>query len=57
MDGNLHAGPNVVKNDPNSQNNNGKLFMKLERNPNLFVANNHNICQGGITRKRVRDEM
>ena len=54
MDGNLHAGPNVVKNDPNSQNINGKLFMKfLERNPNLFVANNLNICQGTITRKRV----
>ena len=54
MDGNLHAGPELVKNDPNKQNNNGKLFQQfLQRNPNLFVANNLNICQGTITRQRV----
>ena len=46
MAGNMHAGPEVVKNDPNKQNDNGKLLMQfLERNPNLFVANNLNICQ------------
>ena len=54
MDGNLHAGPDVIKNDPNSQNSNGKLFTQfLERNPSLFVANNLNICEGTITRQRV----
>ena len=52
MDGNLHAGPELVKNDPNKQNGNGKLFKQfLERNPNLFVANNLNICQGILTRQ------
>ena len=54
MDGNLHAGPDVIKNDPNTQNSNGKLFTQfLERNPSLFVAKNLNICEGTITRQRV----
>ena len=54
MDGNLHAGPEVIKNDPNRQNNNGKLFTEfLERNPNVFVANNLSCCEGSITRKRI----
>ena len=54
MDGNVHAGPEVVKNDPNCQNINGKLFTELlERNPNVFVANNLDLCEGTITRQRV----
>ena len=27
MDGNLHAGPSLIKGDPNSQNRNGKIFI------------------------------
>ena len=53
MDGNLYAGPELIKNDPNPQNNNGKLFMEfLTRNPNLIVANILSNCQGLITRQR-----
>ena len=53
MDGNLHAGPGVIKNDPNILNQNGKLFSKLlERNPTLIVVNTLNICEGVITRIR-----
>ena len=34
MDGNLHAGDKLIKNDPNAQNINGNLFMEfLDRNP------------------------
>ena len=52
MDGNLHAGPDFIKNDPNPQNQNGKLFMQyLERNPFLFVANKLDICKSLITRQ------
>ena len=53
MDGNLHAGPQLVKSDPNSQNRNGKLFMDfLERNSSLIVVNSLDKCKGVITRKR-----
>ena len=57
MDGNLHAGKEVIKEDPNKQNKNGKLFAEfLERNSNLIVINNLEICEGVITRKRVFEE-
>ena len=53
MDGNLWGGPEVVKNDPNHINNNGKLFKDfLRRNPQLTVGNNLDICEGSITRSR-----
>ena len=53
IDGNLHAGPELIKSDPNNQNINGKLFMKfLDRNPALVVANTLPICEGTITRTR-----
>ena len=52
MDGNLHAGE-LVKNDPNPQNVNGKLFLQfLRRNGTLAVVNSMNICEGVITRQR-----
>ena len=54
MDGNLHAGKELIKNDPNQQNRNGRLFCEfLTRNPQLIVVNNLEICEGLITRKRV----
>ena len=53
MDGNLHAGPELVKNDPNGQNRNGSMFCEfLARNPQLIVVNTLDICEGLITRKR-----
>ena len=45
MDGNLHAGENLITNDPNPQNQNGKLFMQfLQLNPALSVVNSLSIC-------------
>ena len=53
MDGNLHAGSEVIRNDPNVQNQNGKLFSQLlERNPTLIAVNALDICEGVITRSR-----
>ena len=55
MDGNLWAGNNIIKNDPRPQNNNGKLFQQfLNRNKNLTVVNSLDICEGLLTRKRLR---
>ena len=54
MDGNLHAGKELVKNDPNPQNTNGRLFMQfLQRNTCLTVVNSMSICEGTITRRRI----
>ena len=53
MDGNLHAG-DLVQNDPNPQNKNGKMFMDfLDRNKSMVVTNCLDTCEGVITRKRV----
>ena len=53
MDGNLWGGPDVIRNDPNLCNNNGKLFKTfLENQPQLTVGNNLDICKGLITRSR-----
>ena len=53
MDGNCHLGDQVIKNDPNVQNSNGKLFCEfLERNPHLTVFNSLQLCEGTITRMR-----
>ena len=54
MDGNLHAGSALIKDDPNKQNSNGLLFCEfLKRNPELIVVNSLDICEGLITRKRT----
>ena len=54
MDGNMHAGSEVLKNDPNVQNYNGKFLEQfLCRNNGLTVANNLDVCEGSITRQRV----
>ena len=53
MDGNLWAGKGIIKDDPNTQNQNGKLFQNyLCSNPNLSVVNALPVCEGMITRKR-----
>ena len=54
IDGNLHAGPGLVKNDPNPINRNRKLFMEfLKRNNSLIVLNSLESCKGVITRRRM----
>ena len=53
MDSNCHLGKEIIKNDVNDQNSNGKLFMKfMERNPHLTIINSLEICEGTITRMR-----
>ena len=47
MDGNLWAGDNLIPGDPNSQNNNGRLFENfLSRNPHLVCVNSLDLCEG-----------
>ena len=54
MDGNLWVGPDVIKDDPNPCNTNGKLFKEfLLRFPHLKVVNSLQLCEGLITRKRT----
>ena len=54
MDGNLWAGPEIIKDDPNPCNMNGKLFKGfLQKYPQLRVVNSLDLCQGLITRKRI----
>ena len=53
MDSNSHLGKDVIKNDVNDQNLNGKLFANfLERMPNLSIINSLDLCEGAITRMR-----
>ena len=56
FDGNLWAGNGIVPNDPRPQNRNGKLFEQfLSRHPHLSVVNSLDLCEGLITRSRLRD--
>ena len=53
IDSNAWAGDGLIPNDPNNQNNNGKLLqMFLNRNKNLTLVNSLPLCEGLITRKR-----
>ena len=53
MDGNIWAGPEVIKNDPHQCNLNGKLLKNfLENFPQLCLVNNLDICERLITRRR-----
>ena len=53
MDGNLHVGDKVVKNDPNQTNQNGRLFLRfLDALPHLTVVNGMDRCNNVITRRR-----
>ena len=53
MDSNAHLGKEVIKNDVNDQNSNGKLFTEfLERMPQLTIINSLSLCEGLITRMR-----
>ena len=53
MDSNCHLGKDIIKDDVNAQNSNGKLFMKfMERNPSLTIINSLQLCEGTITRMR-----
>ena len=57
LDGNLWAGDSIIPGDPRPQNRNGRMFQNfLERNPHLTVVNSLPICEGLITRKRIRGE-
>ena len=56
FDGNLWAGKNIIPGDPRLQNRNGKMFQNfLERHPHLTVVNSLKLCEGLITRSRLRN--
>ena len=56
FDGNLWAGDEIVPGDPRAQNRNGKLLKQfLDRNPRLSVVNSLPLCQGLVTRSRLKD--
>ena len=53
MDGNLRAGSEIIPDDPNPQNYNGKFLANfLENHPNMSVVNSLPVCEGTITRRR-----
>ena len=53
MDSKCHLGKDIIKDDVNAQNSNGKLFKKfMERNPSLTIINSLQLCEGTITRMR-----
>ena len=55
FDGNLWAGDKIIPGDPKIQNKNGKYFQKfLEKHPNLTVVNSLTLCEGLITRSRMK---
>ena len=56
FDGNLWAGPDIIPGDPHKQNRNGKMFQEfLERHPQLSVINSLALCEGLITRSRIKN--
>ena len=59
VDGNAWLGKDVIKDDPNNENKNGKLVKELlTNNEDLRLMNAEDICQGVITRKRkVEDKV
>ena len=57
FDSNMHAGSDIIKNDPNKQNTNGRLFAEfLSNNPSIILANNSEKCEGDVTRERIKDK-
>ena len=54
FDGNLWAGDGIIPGDPRMQNR--KLFEEfLARNPHLSVINSLPLCEGLITRRRIKN--
>lgn len=55
MDGDLHAGSEIVEGDPNPINANGRLFSTfLKNNPIISLINGSENCEGLLTRKRMK---
>ena len=53
IDGNAHVGGAILKNDPNPENDDGKVMEDfLKRNPAFIVVNNLGLCIGLINRMR-----
>ena len=56
FDGNLWAGDQIIPGDPKKQNKNGKYFQQfLKEHKNLTVVNSLEICEGLITRARMKN--
>ena len=56
IDSNCWAGSELIPNDPNIQNSNGRLLsLFLKRNKGIQIVNALPICEGLITRKRLTE--
>ena len=52
MDANAWIGSQIIPNDPNHTNANGKLFIKFMETSHLTLVNSLPLCEGLITRQR-----
>ena len=52
-DANAKLGPEVIKNDPHPQSENGSCLWSLVQRNNLVVVNSSSLCEGVITRHRT----
>ena len=52
-DANAWLGKSFIKNDPHSQNRNGRLFEEFLNRRSSFLLNNHDKCEGYIMRYQV----
>jgi hypothetical protein len=53
IDANAHLGSEIIKDDPNPRNGNGKMMAEfLERNPVITVVNGLKLWKGTVTRTR-----
>ena len=58
MDANSKLGPGVVKGDPHSQSENGKILDEILKRSALIVMNgDERKCKGKITRRRITDKV
>ena len=53
MDGNAKLGKTIIKQDPHSISENGKLLKDLIERESLVLLNSSQLCMGAITRQRV----
>ena len=53
LDANAKLGKEIIRNDPHSATENGKILLDIVTRQNLTVVNAMEVCEGVITRERV----
>ena len=56
MDANAKLGSDIIKGDPHSMSNNGKILHDLVERQDLVILNALDICRGSITRERIFED-